>query len=181
MKTLLAITLFLLLCNCPSVYGADEFGKYSCDWCAVSEDGYTIPRQLFVQSLLHPSANSAFSGHQYVEIIFMYQRDILDRLDKVTSGDVSAILNCTLKLNDSQREKITDFLAHSIISDPSFSVDGLFKTNCHNYNKIAVQFERNGFKDQAENIYRKVLRECNKFQGCFREAEISLQTMRSQK
>jgi hypothetical protein len=184
MKTLiLSIALLLMLCTCLTIYGADEFGDYSCELCGWSEGNYTIPRQLLVLRHQHPSSNSFFYGLQYVDILFMYQRDILDRIDKVKGGNVATILDCTLKLNDSQKRKILDYRI-ACQTDPGFSEDifkPFYETNCQNYNRIAVQFERNGLQDQAEDIYRKVLRECSNFQGCFREAEISLQNLRNQK
>ena len=50
---------------------------------------------------------------------------------------------------------------------------------CTQYNKIALQYERENMPDKAEDIYRNILRNFDWTKGCFKEAEIGLQNLRS--
>jgi hypothetical protein len=179
-----------------------------CQWSVPLSTGdfyFCVPRQLMDN--FGPDRNP-FDGLKYDDIISIYQIDIQDRLSKGSSGKLSDRLLCMLKLNDSQRELINVWLLviearilnmklNDIKSLSSEEIrlrmkpediqvlhvfidknDELFRTNCENYNKIAAQCERNGMAYQAEDAYRKVLQGCYKFQGPFREAEISLQNIR---
>jgi len=144
---------------------------------------------------------------EYDELIIMYQEEIENNLTTYSHIDNSMqLLGCTANLNDSMEKLISYFhsreieifntppcndtskecketiSANNIISQKLTAItNNSLKKVCSNYNKIAFEFERNGMLNNAEEIYRKVLRNCEQFPGCFKEAEISLQTMRNQK
>ncbi|MGO9147951.1 MAG: hypothetical protein ACLQDF_16455 [Desulfomonilia bacterium] len=45
------------------------------------------------------------------------------------------------------------------------------------YNEIALQYERHGYLNEAEDIYRTVISDFQDCEGCSKEAEISLQNL----
>lgn len=247
----LSICVILFLAFLPSTflaYGKDEFKskKWPKDWssadaCNLTVGGYCVPRQLLDRFDPSKGLTNPFKGLGDFDIIVAYQKDISDRLKKGAAGSAEKRLECTLKLNDSQRKVILEWqefayrafnpVAREAAKGDSYNAapahprspmtetelyqaygrylakqkiaqqrrelasqkhaadmavlktleDGLlkpsFRRNCENYNKIAEQFDRIGMRDKAEDIYRKVLNECDEFRGPFTEAQISLQAL----
>jgi len=129
------------------------------------------------------------NGTNVIEIMNAYYAEIQDDLKQASKSD--AWIDCAKKLNTSEEKLLSEWVMAvrlNLLKDASYGksqgefMDAIYESFstkiCNQYNEIALVYERKGSLDEAEDIYRAVLRQYPKIEGCFKEAEIAFENLR---
>ena len=152
-----------------------------------TEEGvvYHIPKSLVVD---HEIDGEFFKGKDSTEIMGIYLKETDTYLSAYQKNKNIILLHCALGLVETHEKLLSEWNMNVNMSQQNkgdtaslmaieMVYDGYSHFICNNYNKLALEFEKNDNIELAEDIYRRVLRRfyAEKFKGCFSEAEISLQ------
>jgi len=162
------------------------------DGCTAIGDYYIPKKLLDTVKINSDDSFTTFTGQDIFKIMTAYNNEIRENLKEATNPrrNGALLLHCAEEYNRSQKALLDKWYTDTVLkmmekgsSQLTELATVLHNANstsiCKHYNEIALAYERKGMVDEAENIYRTVLRNYPKIQGCFREAEIALQTLRA--